>query len=197
MMLNFLHNLKQRKIALSLTSFNLMVAVWLGLVLNFSFLKKIQTLTPYEGFKAYAFIGATAILLIALYNFILQILDWKWTAKFFAIILVFIGGFSAYFVNSLGVVISPDQIQNMMQTDSAEATDLLSLRFAVWIFFFVVFFFFFISCILFCFLRSTGKHLVLFHRHIYYFDILFHIGIGLLVLLLQERLVLRYYIFLL
>ncbi len=139
MMLNFLHNLKQRKIALSLTSFNLMVAVWLGLVLNFSFLNKIQTLTPYEGFKAYAFIGATAILLIALYNFILQILDWKWTAKFFAIILVFIGGFSAYFVNSLGVVISPDQIQNMMQTDSAEATDLLSLRFSVWIFFFVVF----------------------------------------------------------
>ena len=72
---------------------------------RFSFLNKIQTLTPYEGFKAYAFIGATAILLIALYNFILQILDWKWTAKFFAIILVFIGGFSAYFVNSLGVVI--------------------------------------------------------------------------------------------
>ena len=135
----FLDMIKQRKLTLSLTNFNLMVAVWLGLILNFSFLSKIQMLTPYQGVRAYAFIGATAILLIALYNFFLQILDWKWTAKFFAICLVFIGGFSSYFVNSLGVIISPDQIQNMMQTDTSEAVDLLSLRFGLWILFFVVF----------------------------------------------------------
>lgn len=65
----FLDMIKQRKLTLSLTNFNLMVAVWLGLILNFSFLSKIQMLTPYQGVRAYAFIGATAILLIALYNF--------------------------------------------------------------------------------------------------------------------------------
>ncbi|MDN8693986.1 DUF1705 domain-containing protein, partial [Staphylococcus aureus] len=83
------------------------------------------SLTPYQGVKAQLFLIATAFVLVALYNLLLQILDWKWTAKFFAIVLVFIGGFSAYFVNSLGVVISPDQIQNMVQTDPGEVTDLL------------------------------------------------------------------------
>ncbi|WP_153300577.1 phosphoethanolamine transferase domain-containing protein, partial [Acinetobacter baumannii] len=32
-------------------------------------------------------------------------------------------------VNTLGVIISPDQIQNMVQTDVSEVTDLISLRF--------------------------------------------------------------------
>lgn len=138
-MFNFLKKFRQRDIALTLTGFNLMVAVWLGLILNFSFLNQIQVLTPYQGVKAYAFIFATALLLVALYNFVLQIFDWKWTAKYFAIGLIFIGGFSSYFVNSLGVVISPDQIQNMMQTDLAEATDLISLRFGLWVIVFVIF----------------------------------------------------------
>ncbi|MGQ7975711.1 phosphoethanolamine transferase domain-containing protein, partial [Acinetobacter baumannii] len=65
-------------------------------------------------------------------------LNWKWTAKIFAILLIFIGGLSSYFVNTLGVIISPDQIQNMVQTDVSEFTDLISLRFVLWTVFFVI-----------------------------------------------------------
>ncbi|MGQ8128324.1 phosphoethanolamine transferase domain-containing protein, partial [Acinetobacter baumannii] len=64
--------------------------------------------------------------------------NWKWTAKIFAILLIFIGGLSSYFVNTLGVIISPDQIQNMVQTDVSEVTDLISLRFVLWTIFFVI-----------------------------------------------------------
>lgn len=81
---------------------------------------------------------ATVVIVVATYYAALQILNWKWTAKIFAILLVFIGGFSSYFVNTLGVIISPDQIQNIAQTDVAEATDLLSLRFGLWTIFFVI-----------------------------------------------------------
>lgn len=137
-MKQLLQHLKQKKIKMSLTRFNLMVAVWLGVILNIGFLNKIQTLTPYQGIKAYLFLAATMVVLVALYNLILQILDWKWTAKFFAVVLVVIGGLCAYFVNTLGVVISPDQIQNAMQTDSAEAGDLLSMRFVLWVIVFVL-----------------------------------------------------------
>ncbi|WP_161868104.1 phosphoethanolamine transferase domain-containing protein, partial [Pseudomonas yangonensis] len=80
----------------------------------------------------------TVVIVVATYYAALQILNWKWTAKIFAILLVFIGGFSSYFVNTLGVIISPDQIQNIAQTDVAEATDLLSLRFGLWTIFFVI-----------------------------------------------------------
>lgn len=137
-MSNLIQRIKRREVSISLTAFNFIVAVWLGLCLNFSFLNKVQSLTPYQGIKAQLFLIATAFVLIALYNLLLQILDWKWTAKFFAIVLVFIGGFSAYFVNSLGVVISPDQIQNMVQTDPSEVSDLLSLQFFIWTLGFVV-----------------------------------------------------------
>lgn len=137
-MLGFIQKQLNRKISVSFTVFILVMAVWLGVCLNFAFYRQIHLLTPYQGVKSFAFLAATAVILIALYNLILQILGWKWTLKAVTILLVFVGGFSAYFVNSLGVVISPDQIQNMMQTDPAEVRDLISPRFLLWTSVFVI-----------------------------------------------------------
>ena len=69
----------------------------------------------------------------------LQLINWKWNAKFFATLLIIIGGLSAYFVNSLGVIITPDQIQNLLQTDIREAKDLWSIRLVIWTLIFVIF----------------------------------------------------------
>ena len=124
--------MKLPNLKLSITAFNFLVAVWIGIFLNFAFLEQINTLTPYRGLKAYLFVFATGCVLVALYNLIFQIINWKWTVKLFSIILIFIGGFSAYFVGSLGVLITPDQIQNSIQTDAKEAADLLSMRFIIW-----------------------------------------------------------------
>lgn len=131
-MSKLIEKIKSRPLQLSLLTFNFLLALWIGLFLNLGFLKRIQELTPYSGFKAYAFLAATVCVLIALYNLILQLLNWKWTLKLFSSLVLIIGGFSAYFVNSLGVLISADQIQNMMQTDVSEVSDLLSLRFVLW-----------------------------------------------------------------
>ncbi|WP_152634871.1 phosphoethanolamine transferase [Acinetobacter nosocomialis] len=135
-MLSFFSTLRNKQI--SLFMFNFIIALWLGAILNFGFYKKVHLLTPYLGIKATFFLAATVVIVVATYYAALQILNWKWTAKIFAILLVFIGGFSSYFVNTLGVIISPDQIQNIAQTDVAEATDLLSLRFGLWTIFFVI-----------------------------------------------------------
>lgn len=135
-MLSFFSQLRNKQI--SLFMFNIIIAIWLGAILNIGFYKKVHLLTPYLGIKATLFLAATVVIVVATYYAALQILNWKWTAKIFAILLVFIGGFSSYFVNTLGVIISPDQIQNIAQTDVAEATDLLSLRFVLWTIFFVV-----------------------------------------------------------
>ena len=121
-------NLKNQIKPMSLSTFNVWVALWLSIILNIGFYEKIKELTPYSGFKAGLFLAATVFIVIAAYNLLLQILGWKWTAKVTAISLIIIGGFSSYFVNSLGVVITSDQVQNMMQTDLREANDLLSLH---------------------------------------------------------------------
>ncbi|ENW95475.1 phosphoethanolamine transferase [Acinetobacter sp. NIPH 298] len=117
---------------ISLFAFNLMLAIWLGVFLNIVFYEKIQALTPYTGIKSGLFITASVIVVAATYYFILQIFSWTWTAKPLAIVLVVMGGFASYVVTSLGVLITPDQIQNLMQTDIAEVRDIWSWDLVVW-----------------------------------------------------------------
>ncbi|KGH50345.1 lipid A phosphoethanolamine transferase [Acinetobacter idrijaensis] len=127
------------KKSISLSGFNMLLAIWLGLILNFAFYQKIHEFTPYANLKAGLLLAATALIIIAFYNLVLQWLNWKWNAKILASVLIILGGFSAYFVNSLGVVITPDQIQNMLQTDAREVRDLWSMRLVIWTLVFVVF----------------------------------------------------------
>ena len=129
-MMTFFQQLKIKSI--SLIVFNLLLAIWLGVFLNIAFFEKIRMLTPYNGVKAGLFVVASIIIVVAAYNFIFQLFNWKWTAKPLAIALVFIGGFSAYAVNTLGVLITSDQIQNLMQTDIAEARDTWSWHLLTW-----------------------------------------------------------------
>lgn len=127
------------KKSISLSGFNMLLAMWLGLILNFAFYQKIHEFTPYANLKAGLLLVATALIIIAFYNLVLQWLNWKWNAKILASVLIILGGFSAYFVNSLGVVITPDQIQNMLQTDAREVRDLWSMRLIIWTLGFVIF----------------------------------------------------------
>lgn len=132
-MQKIIEKLKLTRIELSVSMLSFLIALWIGIFLNFAFLEKIYALTPYGGLRSIVFVMATACVLIALYNLIFQLIYWKWTIKLLGGVLLVIGGFSAYFVSSLGVFISPEQIQNMMQTDIAEVIDLMSLRIIVWV----------------------------------------------------------------
>ena len=125
-----LQRLKTKPI--SLLTFNILLAIWLGVFLNIAFYEKMLALTPYTGIKAGLFVAASVGVITALYAFIFQLLSWKWTAKLLAIALVFIGGFAAYAVDTLGVWITSDQIQNLMQTNFAEARDTWSWRLLIW-----------------------------------------------------------------
>ncbi|MBP8064328.1 MAG: phosphoethanolamine--lipid A transferase [Acinetobacter sp.] len=129
-----LSQLRNKIKPISLGVFNLFIALWLGIILNIGFYEKVNELTPYQGLKAIIFITATVCIVVAFYNLVMQLFAWKWTAKVCAIILIVIGGFSSYFVNSLGIVITSDQVQNMMQTDIKEVNDLLSPQLLTWMF---------------------------------------------------------------
>lgn len=136
--MQLLKKLKNRLAALSLTQFSLMLSVWLGLALNFKFYIQLKALTPYTGVKSGLFITTSVLVVIAAYHLILQFLTWRYSAKIVAVILIILGGLSSYFVSSLGVIISPDQIQNAMQTDLNESQDLLSIALMKWMTIFIV-----------------------------------------------------------
>ncbi|QER38855.1 phosphoethanolamine--lipid A transferase [Acinetobacter suaedae] len=118
---------------ISLLTFNLLLAIWLGFFLNISFYERLRSLTPYTGVKANLFIFASVVVVISLYSFILQWVSWKWSAKLVAIVLIVIGGLASYMVTSLGVLITADQIQNIMQTNFAEARDTWSWNLLLWV----------------------------------------------------------------
>ena len=137
-MFNAIHKIQQKLPQLSLSQLNLLLAIWLGVGLNIAFYQQIQQLTPYTGAKAVLFLAATVVVVIALYNVLMQLLQWRWNFKILASMLLVIGGFSAYFVNSLGITITSDQVQNMMQTDAKEVRDLISPQFFTWAFALVI-----------------------------------------------------------
>lgn len=122
-----------RKIEISLTGFNLLIAVWLAGGLNFSFFQKISQLSSYTGVAHYFFIFATFLLLTSLYFIVLQLFNWKRTAKVISAFLIFVGGGASYFVNQLGVEITRSQMENVAQTDFHETLDLISAApFLIW-----------------------------------------------------------------
>ena len=128
----------KKPVSLHLSCFNLLLASWLGLALNYRFYATLYALTPYNALKTIGFLCSTSVIVIAAYALILQLFSWRNNAKIVAAILIILGGCSAYFVNSLGVMITADQIQNMQQTDVREVLDLCSIPFLMWSLGFVV-----------------------------------------------------------
>lgn len=120
------------KKTISLWIYNFILAIWLGIFLNFTFYKTVYFLSPYGLLNNGIFTLSTICIVVLAFNVVLQLFNWSWTTKILTSILIVIGGFSAYFVNSLGVLITADQIQNILQTDVREVQDLWSLRLVLW-----------------------------------------------------------------
>lgn len=113
-------------VSLSLLQFNALVALWMASLVNISFYQAMARLTSYQGVTAAVFLIATALMIFVYYFFILQLLNWRMTAKWVSSILIIISAMGNYFVSELGVDINQGQILNMMQTDLHEILDLVS-----------------------------------------------------------------------
>lgn len=134
----FIKSNKIRLPTLSLNQYSLLLSTWLAIALNISFYSKLKALTPYIGLNSILFIVSSMIIVIAAYHLLMQILLWPYTAKVMSVVLILFGGLSSYFVTNLGVIISPDQIQNAIQTNLNESLDLMSWALLKWFFFFVI-----------------------------------------------------------
>lgn len=117
----------------SIHTFNAILACWLASFTNGSFYHKVVQLSAFDGLMQVLFMSAT-FLLIAGVNFIfLQLISWRASAKTVAVIMIVLTGLTSYFVNQLGVNVNTAQIENVMQTDTREALDLLSIPLLLWV----------------------------------------------------------------
>ena len=129
MPINMLQKLSSRRLAV----INGLLALWMTCLANTSFLHHLYTLTPYNGIKAGVFLVSAFILLWAYLNLLLQLITWGFLARPLQSLLLFLCAFGAYSVDTFGVGIDVGQIQNLMQTDSREAKDLLSWQLLAYI----------------------------------------------------------------
>lgn len=112
----------------NLASSNALLALWFTSLANISFFQQIWQLTPHHTLKSIGFLLATFVLMWAYLNFFLQLCTWSKLARPLQTVLLFFAAVGAYAIDSFGVVIDVNQIQNLMETDSQEIIDLLNLN---------------------------------------------------------------------
>lgn len=125
--------LQSKKISLSISTFNGLLACWLASFSNARFYERLIELSSFQGLMQYLFLAGTFLILAGAYFLILQLISWRLSAKLIAAILIILTGFTSYFVNQLGVDVNTAQMQNVMQTDTSEAFDLLSIPLVIWL----------------------------------------------------------------
>jgi len=92
---------------------------------NFAFFQHVMEIYPITlkniGFLTSLVVGLTAFIML-----LLTLVSSKYTTKPVLIILLLLSSVAAYFMNNYDVVIDHTMIQNMLQTNFDEASDLLS-----------------------------------------------------------------------
>ncbi|MFT3733201.1 MAG: phosphoethanolamine--lipid A transferase [Hyphomicrobium sp.] len=105
----------------------LIVAVYIVLVLNQPFWGKFLNLVAPEKLGAWAFVGASAIVLTAVAYLVLLAFSLKPVLRALVLILLPITAASAYFMREYGIVIDAQMMQNIFETDTRETGDLITL----------------------------------------------------------------------
>jgi len=108
-----------------------LAALWMGLLANWPLWRLLHGLPELGNTRGLVFIGVFACVVIALTGALLSLLAWRPVFKPAVTILLLLAAALAHFIGSYGTVIDPTMIINVLQTDTHEAADLLSVRLAV------------------------------------------------------------------
>lgn len=108
------------------------VALFLVMSDNYSFFQKVLNVYPLN-MQNIGFILSLAVVLCAVLVIVLTIFTARFTLKPIAIILLFLSASTNYFMNTYHVIIDDTMIQNILETNIAESSDLLSFELAMYL----------------------------------------------------------------
>lgn len=112
-------------------------SIFFTIFYNFSFFKNTINTYGFSGLNI-VYILSMTILLISLLTFIFTIFSSKYTTKPILITLFVISAFTAYFMDSYGVVIDTEMIRNSLQTNLNESKDLFSFKLVLYVIFLAI-----------------------------------------------------------
>ncbi len=93
---------------------------------NVAFFRNVLAVYPLQ--EHFGFIVSLVVVLFALTALVLTLFSSRWTTKPLLIIVLLVSSLTNYFMNSYHVIIDTDMIRNVIQTNLAESSDLLTLK---------------------------------------------------------------------
>ena len=109
----------------------LLASVWLAVVGNLALWGNLAQLPDLSGWQGLAFGAAFALIIACVLVALLSLLAWRWTLKPAISFLLLCAGFATHYMLSYGIVVDTPMLINVLQTDSREARDQLSVGLAV------------------------------------------------------------------
>ena len=120
-------------VTISRNSLTLAVALWLMLTMNSSFWNTVWSgVGGWSNENKWFLISLPLFVLCWLFG-LLSLLSWGRATKAILGLLLLVSAAASYFIYSYGIVIDSSMLANTLQTDPAEATELLSWRMAGWL----------------------------------------------------------------
>ncbi|MDG4475033.1 phosphoethanolamine transferase [Thiovibrio frasassiensis] len=113
----------------------LATAIFLVLFDNVTFFQNVIGVYPFAEGKNLFFVVSLAFGLTGVLALFMSLLASRFTTKPLLIALLFMAAGSSYFANNYSVIIDYIMVQNILQTNVREATDLFSLKLFLYIFF--------------------------------------------------------------
>ena len=118
---------------LSRNALTMLVALWLMLTMNLPFWRTVwKGVSGWENDSLLFLLSLPVFVWIWLY-ILLSLLAWGRTTKIVLALVVLVSAAASYFMNSYGIVIDYSMLMNVVQTDTAEASELLTWRMLGWL----------------------------------------------------------------
>ncbi len=135
-----------------------MVSIFFSTFYNDLFWKKVAGVYPFNSDNIWYFVSIFIVLSCVIY-IVLSLINFKYILKPVLVVLFMVTAATSYFMNSYGIVIDSQMINNLFETQTAEASDLLSTKLFIDLFVFGV-----LPSIAIYFVkieyRTFGKHLL-------------------------------------
>ncbi|MCF7688389.1 MAG: phosphoethanolamine--lipid A transferase [Cephaloticoccus sp.] len=116
------------------TTLLVVISLFMALAYNAVFFSKVLAIYP-PGLHYLLFHASIFVVVVALMVFLLALVSSKFTTKPLAVLLFFLSSLVCYFVNTYGVVVDVDMLQNVVETNVAESLDLLSVQLGLYVLF--------------------------------------------------------------
>lgn len=120
---------------MSSTKLILLVSLYFTVALNIAFFKKVLDLQPFSGTSTDYFLYTLPIVYFCAINIILTVLSLPFVHKVIVPLLFVISSAISYNSLFFNVYFDVDMLTNVLQTDAAESSRLLTLPYLSWVFF--------------------------------------------------------------